>query len=88
MAPITTTNGPDIAHLRFNFFFINDLWLRSCWSRLKVNLTSNTHININTVNCLYLPIFRSQATKLSGKSKVSTFSHLKRTFVKIFDLAV
>ena len=63
-------NGPVVSEKSmFQFSYINDLGPRS---RIDLDLQySNTFIN--SISCLHLPTFRSQAAKVSEKSTVSLF---------------
>ena len=57
----------------FQFSYINGL---GPGSRNDLDL-QYSHIFINTIICLHLPTFRSQAGIVSVKSTVFTFSHKK-----------
>ena len=64
-------------------FYVNDL---GPWSRNDLDF-KYSHTVINSINCLHLPTFRSQAAKVSEKSTVFTFSYRKSKGTK-FDLAI
>ena len=65
-------NGPVVSKKNmFYFSYINGLGTRS---RNDLDL-QYLHTLINTISCLRLPTFRSQAAILSEKSTVYTFSH-------------
>ena len=57
----------------FEFLYVHDLGPRS---RNDLDL-QNSHTSIKTFNCLYLPTFRSQASIVSEKLTVFTFSYRK-----------
>ena len=67
----------------FYFAYINGLVPRS---RNDLDL-QYSHTFINTNSCLHLPTFRPQATIVSEKSTVFTFSH-RKAYVNKFDLVV
>ena len=51
----------------------------------EMTLTFNTHTTfINSISCLHLPTFRSQAALLSEKSTVFTFSYRKPQVTKFY----
>ena len=50
--------------------------LENIWSRNGIDL-QYSHTFINSISCLHLPTFRSQAAIVSEKSTVFTFSHRK-----------
>ena len=56
-----------------SFSYINGLGPRS---RNNLDL-QHSHTFINSISCLHLPTFRSQAAIVSEKSSVFTFSHRK-----------
>ena len=59
--------------IRFEFLYIHDLGPRS---RNDLDL-QYSHTFIKSFSCLYLPTFRSQASIVSEKSTVFTFSYRK-----------
>ena len=67
----------------FQCLYVNDIGPRS---RNDLDLQYPLTFN-NSVNCLHLPTFRSQAANLSEKSTVFTF-FFRKTYVIKFDLAV
>ena len=76
-------NGPVVSEKSmFYFSYVNDLGLRS---RNNLDLEYPYTI-IYSISCLHLPTFRSQATIVSEKSTVFTFSCTKADVTK-FDLA-
>ena len=67
-------NGPVVSEkIRFEFLYVHDLGPRSS-NDLDLQYS---HIFIHSISCLYLPTFRSQASILSKKSTVFTFSYRK-----------
>ena len=67
-------NGPVVSEkIRFEFLYIHDLGPRS---RNDLDL-QYSHTFIKLFSCLYLPIFRSQASIVSEKMTVFTFSNRK-----------
>ena len=50
--------------------------LENIWLRYDLDL-QYSHTLINSISCLHLPTFRSQAAIVSEKSTVFTFSHRK-----------
>ena len=69
--------------IRFEFLYVHDLEPRS---RNDLDL-QYSHTFIKSFSCLYLPTFRSQASIISEKSTVFTFSY-RKAYVSKFDLAV
>ena len=67
-------NGPVVSEkIRFEFLYIHDLGPRSSnYLDLKYS-----HTFMKLISCLYLPTFRSQASIVSEKSTVFTFSNRK-----------
>ena len=59
--------------IRFEILYVHDLWPRS---RNDLDL-QYSHTFIKSFSCLYLPTFRSQASIVSEKSTVFTFSYIK-----------
>ena len=59
--------------IRFEFLYVHDLWPRS---RNDLDL-QYSHTFIKSFSCLYLPTVRSQASIVSEKSTVFTFSYRK-----------
>ena len=57
----------------FEFLYVHDIGPRS---RNDLNL-QYSHTFMKSISCLYLPLFRSQASTVSEKSTVFTFSHRK-----------
>ena len=77
-------NGTVVSEkIRFYFLYVHDLGPRS---RNDIDL-QYSHTFIESFSCLYLPTFRSQASIVSEKSTVFTFSYKKAEVFK-FDLAV
>ena len=67
-------NGPVISEkIWFEFLYEHDLGPRS---RNDIDL-QYSHTFMKSMSCLYLPTFRSQASIVSEKSTVFTFSHRK-----------
>ena len=67
-------NGSVVSEkIRFEFLYVHDLWPRS---RNDLDL-HNSYTFIKVLSCLYLPTFRSQASIVSEKSTVFTFSYRK-----------
>ena len=67
-------NGSVVSEkIRFEFLYIHDLGPRS---RNDLDL-QYSHTFIKSFSCLYLPTFRSQASIVSEKSTVFTFSYRK-----------
>ena len=67
-------NGSVVSEkIRFEFLYVHDLGPRS---RNGLDL-QNSHNFIKSFSCLYLPTFRSQASIVSEKSTVFTFSNRK-----------
>ena len=67
-------NGPVVSEkIRFEFLYVRDLGPRSS-NDLDLQYS---HTFIKSISCLYLPAFRSQASIVSEKSTVFTFSHRK-----------
>ena len=67
-------NGSVISNkIRFEFLYVHDLGSRS---RNDIDL-QYSHTFIKSLSCLYLPTFRSQASIVSEKSTVFTFSYRK-----------
>ena len=67
----------------FEFLYVHDLWPRSS-NDLDLQYS---YTFMKSIGCLHLPAFRSQASIVSEKSTVFTFSYIKATVSK-FDLAV
>ena len=77
-------NGPVVSEkIRFEFLYVRDLGPRSS-NDLDLQYS---HTFIKSIRCLYLPTFRSQASIVSEKSTVFTFSY-RKALVSKFDLAV
>ena len=77
-------NGPVVSEkIQFEFLYVHNLEPRSS-NDLYLQYS---HTFMKSINCLYLPIFRSQASIVSEKSTVFTFSYRKAEVSK-FDLAV
>ena len=67
-------NGPVVSEkIRFEFLYVHDLGPRSS-NDLDLQYS---HTFIKSISCLYLPTFRSQASIVSEKSTVFTFSYRK-----------
>ena len=67
-------NGSVVSEkIRFEFLYVHDLGPRS---RNDPDL-QYLHTFIKSFSCLYLPTFRSQASIVSEKSTVFTFSYRK-----------
>ena len=67
-------NGSVVSEkIRFEFLYVHDLGPRS---RNDLDL-QYSHTFIKSFSCLYLPTFRSQASIVSEKSTVFTFSYRK-----------
>ena len=67
-------NGPVVSEkIRFEFLNIRDLGPRSS-NDLDLQYS---HTFLKSISCLYLPLFRSQASMVSEKSTVFTFSYRK-----------
>ena len=67
-------NGPVVSEkIRFEFLYVHDLGPRS---RNDLDL-QYSHTFMQSISCLYLPTFRSQASIVSEKSTVFTFSYRK-----------
>ena len=67
-------NGPVVSEkIRFEFLYVPDIGPRSS-NDLDLQYS---HTFIKSICCLYLPTFRSQASKSSEKSTVFTFSYRK-----------
>ena len=67
-------NGPVVSEkIQFEFLYVHDLGPRSS-NDLDLNYS---HTFIKSIGCLYLPTFRSQASIVSEKSTVFTFSYRK-----------
>ena len=77
-------DGPAVSEKgKFSFSYVNDLGPRS-----KNDLDLEySHTFINSIRCLHLPTFRSQAAIFSETSTVFTFSY-RKAYVSKFDLAV
>ena len=81
---ILIQNGPVVSEkIRFEFLYVYDLEPRSS-NDLDLQYL---HTFMKSISCLYLPIFRSQASIVSEKSTVFTFSYRKAVVSK-FDLAL
>ena len=81
------TNGPVNAHLiSWPSKAQNIQNLENIWYRNDIDL-QYSHFFIISISCLLLPTLRSQATIVSEKSTVFTFSHRKAKVTK-FDIAV
>ena len=68
---------------KFKFSYVNSFGPRSS---NDIDL-KYSHIFINSISCLHLPIFKSQAAIVSEKSTVFTFSN-RKVYATKFDLAV
>ena len=67
-------NGPVVSEkIRFEFLYVHDLGPRSS-NDLDLQYS---HTFMKSISCLYLPTFRSQASIVSKKSTVFTFSNRK-----------
>ena len=67
-------NGPVVCEkIRFKFLYVHDLGPRSS-NNLDLQYS---HTFMKSISCLYLPTFRSQASIVSEKSTVFTFSYRK-----------
>ena len=65
-------NGPVVSEkIWFEFLYINDLGPRSN------NDLQYSNTFMKSISCVYLPTFRSQASIVSEKSTVFTFSYRK-----------
>ena len=65
-------NGPVVSEkIRFEFLYVRNLGPRSS-NDLDLQYS---HTFIKSISCLYLPTFRSQASIVSEKSSVFTFSY-------------
>ena len=62
--------------IRFEFLYVHDLGPRSS-NDLDLQYS---YTFMKSISCLYLPTFRSQASIVSEKSTVFTFSHRKPKF--------
>ena len=72
--PNLVQNGTVISEkIWFEFLYVHDLGPRS---RNDLDL-QYSHTLIKSISCLYLPTFRSQASVISEKSTVFTFSYRK-----------
>ena len=72
--PNLVQNGTVISEkIWFDFLYVHDLGPRS---RNDLDL-QYSHTFIESISCLYLPTFRSQASVISEKSTVFTFSYRK-----------
>ena len=70
-------NGPVVSEkIRFEFLYVHDLGPRSS-NDLDLQYS---HTFMKSISCLYLPTFRSQASIVSEKSTVFTFSYRKPKF--------
>ena len=77
-------NGPEVSEkIWFEFLYVHDLGPRSN-SDLYLQYS---HTFMKSISCLFLPTFRSQASIVSEKSTVFTFSY-RKAYVFKFDLAV
>ena len=75
-------NGPVVSEkIRFEFLYVHDLGPRSS-NDLDLQYS---HTFMKSINCLYLTTFKSQASVVSEKSTVFTFSYRKAKVSK-FDL--
>ena len=63
----------DFEEIWFEFLYVHDLWPRS---RNDLDLQYSHTFN-KSISCLYLPTIRSQASIVSEKSTVFTFSYKK-----------
>ena len=68
---------------KFEFLYVHDIGPRS---RNDLDLLFS-HTFIKSFSCLYLPTFMSQASIVSEKLTVFTFSY-RKAYVSKFDLAV
>ena len=67
-------NGPVVSEkIRFEFLYVHDLGPRS---NNDLDL-QYSHTFMKSISCLYLPTLRSQASIVSEKSTVITFSYRK-----------
>ena len=67
-------NGPVVSEkIRFEFLYVHDLGPRSI-NDLDLQYS---HTFMKSISCLYLPALRSQASTVSEKSTVFTFSYRK-----------
>ena len=67
-------NGPVVSEkIQFEFLYVHDLGPRSS-NDLDLQYS---HTFMKSISCLYLPTFRSQASTVSEKSTVFTFSYRK-----------
>ena len=67
-------NGSVVSEkIQFEFLYVHDLGPRSS-NDLDLQYS---HTFMKSISCLYLPTFRSQASIVSEKSTVFTFSHRK-----------
>ena len=67
-------NGPVVFEkIQFEFLYVHDLGPRSS-NDLDLQYS---HTFMKSISCMYLPIFRSQASIVSEKSTVFTFSYRK-----------
>ena len=65
-------NGSVVSEkIRFEFLYVHDLWPMS---KNDIDL-QYSHTFIKSFSCLYLQTFRSQASIVSEKSTVFTFSY-------------
>ena len=72
--PNLVQNGTVVSEKNgFEFLYVHDLGSRS---RNDLDL-QYSHTFIKSISCLYLPTFRSQASIISEKSTVFTFSYRK-----------
>ena len=70
-------NGPVVSEkIRFEFLYVHDLGPRSS-NDLDLQYSHTFMKSIYIISCLYLPTFRSQASIVSEKSTVFTFSYKK-----------
>ena len=77
-------NGPVVSEkIRFEFLYVHDLGPRSS-NDLDLQYS---HTFMKSISCLYLPTFRSQASIVSEKNTVFTFSY-RKAYVSKFDLVV
>ena len=66
-------NGSVVSEkIRFEFLYVHNFRPRS-----RNDLDFHSHTFIKSFSCLYLPTFRSQASIVSEKSTVFTFSYRK-----------
>ena len=77
-------NGPVVSEKStFQFSYVFDIG-----TRLRNDLDLEySHTFINSISCLHLPTFRSQAAIVSEKFTVFTFSY-RKAYVTKFDLVV